>query len=180
MLTASALLPNVLLQTGCNNPPEPWPESPLSAAYIGKTCTFAAFPQLTLQARVPRSRWLLYLHHPRVRRPAHHSLTPYVLPPASVLELTIKARPVFRFFYNGSKNLFNGLSSHQGRQARSKKKSIVTSIANAHDFVDLCNLFGYYAGTTPTIFFLFPTQVEPGRVQSTYHVKHKSLPRSCL
>ncbi|KAL8702329.1 MAG: hypothetical protein Q9224_000031 [Gallowayella concinna] len=33
----------------------------------------------------------------------------------------------------------------QGRQARSQQYSIVSSIANAADFVDLCSLFGYYA-----------------------------------
>ena len=55
------------------------------------------------------------------------------------------AHPVIRFCYNSSKNLFNGLSSKKSKQARDKKKSIVTSIAQAHDFVDMCALFGYYA-----------------------------------
>ncbi|KAL8954128.1 MAG: hypothetical protein Q9222_000010 [Ikaeria aurantiellina] len=53
--------------------------------------------------------------------------------------------PIIRFCYNRSRNVFNVLSSRQGRQARSRQKSIVSSIANASDFVDLCSLFGYYA-----------------------------------
>ncbi|KAL8728387.1 MAG: hypothetical protein Q9166_005431 [cf. Caloplaca sp. 2 TL-2023] len=54
-------------------------------------------------------------------------------------------QPIIRFCYNRSRNVFNLLSSSQGRQARSKQGSIVTSVANAADFVDLCSLFGYYA-----------------------------------
>lgn len=54
-------------------------------------------------------------------------------------------QPIIRFCYNRSRNLFNALSSSQGRQARSQQRSIVSSIANASDFVDLCSLFGYYA-----------------------------------
>ncbi|KAL8804995.1 MAG: hypothetical protein Q9182_002197 [Xanthomendoza sp. 2 TL-2023] len=53
--------------------------------------------------------------------------------------------PIIRFCYNRSRNVFNFLSSSQGRQARSRKSSIVSSVANAADFVDLCSLFGYYA-----------------------------------
>lgn len=55
------------------------------------------------------------------------------------------AHPVIRFCYNRSKSIFNFLSSSQGRQPRSRKRSIVSSIANASDFVDLCSLHGYYA-----------------------------------
>ncbi|KAI4219148.1 MAG: hypothetical protein L6R36_008530 [Xanthoria steineri] len=54
-------------------------------------------------------------------------------------------QPIIRFCYNRSRNAFNILSSSQGRQARSKHSSFVTSVANAADFVDLCSLFGYYA-----------------------------------
>ncbi|KAL8986848.1 MAG: hypothetical protein Q9177_003894 [Variospora cf. flavescens] len=54
-------------------------------------------------------------------------------------------QPIIRFCYNRSRNLFNLLSSSQGRQARSKQRTIVSSVANASDFVDLCSLFGYYA-----------------------------------
>ncbi|KAI4258751.1 MAG: hypothetical protein L6R42_004910 [Xanthoria sp. 1 TBL-2021] len=54
-------------------------------------------------------------------------------------------QPIIRFCYNRSRNVFNILSSSQGRQARSKHGSFVSSVANAADFVDLCSLFGYYA-----------------------------------
>ncbi|KAI9879253.1 MAG: cholesterol esterase [Pleopsidium flavum] len=53
--------------------------------------------------------------------------------------------PIIRFFYNRSKSLFNLLSSPQGRRSRIKEKSVVSSIANSSDFVDLCAFFGYYA-----------------------------------
>lgn len=61
-----------------------------------------------------------------------------------VVTLALPA-PIIRFCYNGSRSLFNYLSSPQGRQSRNKKKAVVTSIAQASDFVDLCELFGYYA-----------------------------------
>ncbi|KAL9584504.1 MAG: hypothetical protein Q9212_002090 [Teloschistes hypoglaucus] len=54
-------------------------------------------------------------------------------------------QPIIRFCYNRSRNAFNILSSSQGRHARSRQSSIVSAIANASDFVDLCSLFGYYA-----------------------------------
>ncbi|MCJ1321116.1 cholesterol esterase [Xylographa vitiligo] len=54
-------------------------------------------------------------------------------------------QPIIRFCYNRSKGLFNLLSSPRGRQLRSKKQSISSSIARASDFVDLCALYGYYA-----------------------------------
>ncbi|KAL8922253.1 MAG: hypothetical protein Q9172_003644 [Xanthocarpia lactea] len=54
-------------------------------------------------------------------------------------------QPIIRFCYNQSRNVFIILSSSQGRQARSKHGSIVSAVANAADFVDLCSLFGYYA-----------------------------------
>ncbi|KAL8926143.1 MAG: hypothetical protein Q9208_003046 [Pyrenodesmia sp. 3 TL-2023] len=54
-------------------------------------------------------------------------------------------QPIIRFCYNRSRNVFNLLSSSEGKQARSKQSTIVSSIANASDFVDLCSLFGYYA-----------------------------------
>ncbi|MCJ1248065.1 cholesterol esterase [Trapelia coarctata] len=54
-------------------------------------------------------------------------------------------QPIIRFCYNSSKSLFNLLSSPQGRELRSTKKSISTSIAQSPDFVDLCALYGYYA-----------------------------------
>ncbi|KAI9812304.1 MAG: cholesterol esterase [Pycnora praestabilis] len=71
-------------------------------------------------------------------------------------------QPVIRFCYNRSRNLFNTFSSPQGKRLRIKEKSeevhsnhtkqsansdlaIVSSIAQASDFTDLCALFGYYA-----------------------------------
>ncbi|KAI9715094.1 MAG: hypothetical protein M1812_006212 [Candelaria pacifica] len=54
-------------------------------------------------------------------------------------------QPIIRFCYNRSRNLFNALSSPTGRRARLREKTIVSSIANASDFVDLCALYGYYA-----------------------------------
>ncbi|KZF23051.1 alpha/beta-hydrolase [Xylona heveae TC161] len=53
--------------------------------------------------------------------------------------------PVIRFCYNWSRSLFNYLSSPQGKKSRTKKKNVVSSIAQASDFVDLCLLFGYEA-----------------------------------
>ncbi|MCJ1307934.1 cholesterol esterase [Agyrium rufum] len=53
--------------------------------------------------------------------------------------------PVIRWFYNRSKNAFNFLSSPQGRLSRARNGSISASIAQAHDFVDICAFYGYYA-----------------------------------
>ena len=41
--------------------------------------------------------------------------------------------------------MFNRLSPAQGRQLRCQQKSLVDSIANSSDFVDICALFGYRA-----------------------------------
>ncbi|KAI9894559.1 MAG: cholesterol esterase [Vezdaea aestivalis] len=53
--------------------------------------------------------------------------------------------PIIRFFYKRSRSLFNSLSSPQSKKSRAKKKNFVTSIRDASDFVDLCDLYGYYA-----------------------------------
>ncbi|KAL1386018.1 Alpha/Beta hydrolase protein [Phyllosticta capitalensis] len=53
--------------------------------------------------------------------------------------------PIIHLFYRASRRSFNYLSSPQGRRSRNKKKGLVTSIAHASDFVELCELFGYYA-----------------------------------
>ncbi|KAK4986080.1 cholesterol esterase [Elasticomyces elasticus] len=53
--------------------------------------------------------------------------------------------PIIRFCYKTSRQAFNSLSSPQGRISRNKKRAIVSSIAQANDFVELCELFGYYA-----------------------------------
>ncbi|KAG9659543.1 alpha/beta-hydrolase, partial [Aureobasidium melanogenum] len=53
--------------------------------------------------------------------------------------------PIIRFFYNCSRRIFNQLSGAQGRRSRNRKKAISSPIAQASDFVELCELFGYYA-----------------------------------
>lgn len=55
------------------------------------------------------------------------------------------AQPVIRFCYNRSKGAFNWLSSSHNKRKRSRQKPIVTAVANASDFVDLCALHGYDA-----------------------------------
>lgn len=47
--------------------------------------------------------------------------------------------------YNGSKNLFNRLSSQNSIRARSLRSSISHPIASASDFTEICALFGYHA-----------------------------------
>lgn len=44
-----------------------------------------------------------------------------------------------------SRRAFNLLSSPQGRRSRNRKKSVSSPIAQASDFVELCELYGYYA-----------------------------------
>lgn len=53
--------------------------------------------------------------------------------------------PIIRFCYRLSRNAFNSLSSPYSRRARNKKKSVSSPIAHASDFVELCELSGYYA-----------------------------------
>jgi lysosomal acid lipase/cholesteryl ester hydrolase len=53
--------------------------------------------------------------------------------------------PIINLFYRSSRRLFNYLSSPSSRRTRHTKKKIVTSIAQASDFVELCELFGYNA-----------------------------------
>jgi len=53
--------------------------------------------------------------------------------------------PVIRLCYQASRRAFNSLSSPAGRRSRGKKRAIVSSIAQASDFVELCELCGYYA-----------------------------------
>lgn len=53
--------------------------------------------------------------------------------------------PVIRFLYNVSRNAFNSLSSPYSRRARNRKKKVSSPLAQAHDFVELCELYGYYA-----------------------------------
>jgi lysosomal acid lipase/cholesteryl ester hydrolase len=53
--------------------------------------------------------------------------------------------PIINVFYRSSRRLFNYLSSPSSRKTRNTKKKIVTSIAQASDFVELCELYGYSA-----------------------------------
>lgn len=53
--------------------------------------------------------------------------------------------PILSLLYRSSRSAFNRFSSPQGRKSRSKKKALVTSIAQSSDFVEICELFGYYA-----------------------------------
>lgn len=53
--------------------------------------------------------------------------------------------PIIRVLYRLSRNAFNSLSSPYSRRARNRKKAVSSPIAHAHDFVELCELYGYYA-----------------------------------
>ncbi|TID27087.1 Alpha/beta hydrolase fold-1 [Venturia nashicola] len=52
--------------------------------------------------------------------------------------------PIINFFYRGSRRLYNHLSSPSVRRSRNTNK-VVNHIAQASDFVELCDIFGYYA-----------------------------------
>lgn len=52
---------------------------------------------------------------------------------------------IIRFCYLVSRNTFNSLSSPYSRRARNRKKSVSSPIAQANDFTELCELFGYTA-----------------------------------
>ncbi|GAB7359727.1 hypothetical protein MBLNU230_g6902t1 [Neophaeotheca triangularis] len=53
--------------------------------------------------------------------------------------------PVIRFLYRTSRQAFHSLSSPSSRRNRNKKKAVSSPIAQAQDFVELCELYGYYA-----------------------------------
>jgi lysosomal acid lipase/cholesteryl ester hydrolase len=53
--------------------------------------------------------------------------------------------PILQLLYRLTRKAFNFLSSPQGRRSRNKKKAVTSSIGQAADFVEICNLFGYYA-----------------------------------
>ncbi|GAB7331257.1 hypothetical protein MBLNU13_g02715t1 [Cladosporium sp. NU13] len=53
--------------------------------------------------------------------------------------------PIVRLLYRISRNAFNSLSSPNSRRNRNKRKSVSSPIAQASDFVELCELYGYYA-----------------------------------
>ena len=53
--------------------------------------------------------------------------------------------PLIRLLYRITRNAFNSFSSPYSRRARNKKKNVSGPIAQASDFVELCELYGYYA-----------------------------------
>ncbi|KAF1968910.1 hypothetical protein BU23DRAFT_601911 [Bimuria novae-zelandiae CBS 107.79] len=53
--------------------------------------------------------------------------------------------PIINLFYRITRRLFNHLSSPNSRRNRQKKKGVWSSIANAPGFLELCELYGYYA-----------------------------------
>ncbi|PPJ51295.1 hypothetical protein CBER1_07867 [Cercospora berteroae] len=53
--------------------------------------------------------------------------------------------PIIRWLYRLSRNAFNSLSSPYSRRARNKRKKVSSPIAHAHDFLELCELYGYLA-----------------------------------
>ncbi|KAH9861661.1 hypothetical protein J1614_011413 [Plenodomus biglobosus] len=52
--------------------------------------------------------------------------------------------PVINLCYRLTRRLFNHLSSPSSKRVRQKKKGVWSSIANASDFTELCELYGYY------------------------------------
>lgn len=65
----------------------------------------------------------------------------------AIIRVLTLALPSFlvTFFYRASRRLFNVFSSPAQKKAESKKKSISTSVRDASDFVELCQLWGYEA-----------------------------------
>ncbi|KAK5170274.1 cholesterol esterase [Saxophila tyrrhenica] len=53
--------------------------------------------------------------------------------------------PIIRFLYRASRNAFNSLSSPYSRRARQKNKGVSSPIAQASDFTELVELYGYTA-----------------------------------
>ncbi|KXT12359.1 hypothetical protein AC579_597 [Pseudocercospora musae] len=53
--------------------------------------------------------------------------------------------PIIRIFYRLSRNAFNSLSSPYSRRARNRRKNVSSPLAQAHDFVELCEQYGYLA-----------------------------------
>lgn len=52
--------------------------------------------------------------------------------------------PVINACYRITRRLFNQLSSPSSRRSRDRKKDVWTAIANAGDFTELCEHYGYY------------------------------------
>jgi len=52
--------------------------------------------------------------------------------------------PIISLCYRATRRLFNHLSSPSALRSRQRKKGVWTAIANASDFTELCELYGYY------------------------------------
>ena len=52
--------------------------------------------------------------------------------------------PIINTCYRITRRLFNQLSSPSSRRSRDRKKDVWAAIANAGDFTELCELYGYY------------------------------------
>ncbi|KAF2622857.1 alpha/beta-hydrolase [Macroventuria anomochaeta] len=52
--------------------------------------------------------------------------------------------PIINACYRITRRLFNQLSSPSSRRSRDRKKGVWDAIANAGDFTELCELYGYY------------------------------------
>ena len=65
----------------------------------------------------------------------------------SIVRIITLALPnrLITFFYDRSRVLYNALSSPQSKKSRAQHKPVTDPIAHAQDFVDLCDLVGYYA-----------------------------------
>ncbi|KAF1995974.1 alpha/beta-hydrolase [Amniculicola lignicola CBS 123094] len=62
----------------------------------------------------------------------------------SIITLALPT-PIIHACYRVTRRVFNYLSSPSSKRSRQKKKGVWTSIANASDFTELCELHGYYA-----------------------------------
>ncbi|KAI1110706.1 Alpha/Beta hydrolase protein [Nemania sp. NC0429] len=65
----------------------------------------------------------------------------------SIIRILTLALPtsLINVFYEASRRIFNSVSSPAQKKAEEKKKSISSSIRNAHDFVSICATYGYTA-----------------------------------
>ncbi|KAJ4338175.1 cholesterol esterase [Didymella glomerata] len=52
--------------------------------------------------------------------------------------------PIINACYSITRRVFNQLSSPSSRRSRARKKDVWSAIANAGDFTELCELYGYY------------------------------------
>ncbi|OAL00859.1 alpha/beta-hydrolase [Phaeosphaeriaceae sp. SRC1lsM3a] len=52
--------------------------------------------------------------------------------------------PIINLCYRLTRRIWNQLSSPSSKRSRQKKKGVWTAIANASDFTELCELYGYY------------------------------------